>query len=412
MHSEVKKSKYSLPNLIDGSIHAKSDLDELWSEIHSNSPTFYTEKSKLNSCGFWNVTKIEDCRTVLADYENFTSEFGTLLNNLGNIDVAGGSQMAVTDPPMHSVYRKPLMKALNKSSIESWQPKTKELCTKLFEPIFDGEEVNLSQITAAFSTATASMILGLPDEDRDSLTNYTNMCIAPDDEKYIVDGCPNKTLKLGHRMLFTYFSEKINERKKHPGSDALSDLCNIRYNGEPLSIGSLVSNSYSLLLGANVTTPHVPATTILKIADTKVYDDWFENIDSIHRSAVEESFRWSSPASHFIRYATKELQIDGNTIQKGQPVAAWIAAANKDASLFENPLEFRLRRKPNDHIAFGFGPHLCVGHVLARQSIAIFMEQFIKLFTSIEVNHSKTKRLNSNFINGYKELLIKAKLRN
>jgi cytochrome P450 len=126
-------------------------------------------------------------------------------------------------------------------------------------------------------------------------------------------------------------------------------------------------------------------------------------------TAVEEALRLGSPVSHFMRYAVDDIEVRGTAIKAGQAVVVWLGAANRDPMAFPDPEDFDLRRKPNKHLAFGIGPHYCVGHTVARVTLRILFNELLSRFTGF-APAGEAMRLHSNFISGYKHLPITAKL--
>jgi cytochrome P450 len=101
---------------------------------------------------------------------------------------------------------------------------------------------------------------------------------------------------------------------------------------------------------------------------------------------VEEAIRWASPVKHFLRHAVEDYEIRGQKIKKGDLVYLAYVSGNRDEEVFESPFEFRLDRKPNPHIGFTTGPHICSGQHLARLELRVFWEEMLKRLESVELN--------------------------
>jgi hypothetical protein len=115
-------------------------------------------------------------------------------------------------------------------------------------------------------------------------------------------------------------------------------------------------------------------------------------------SAIEEMLRWVSPVNVFRRTATRDVELGGQTIREGDKVALFYASANRDDSVFDEPDRFDITRTPNDHLAFGIGPHFCLGANLARLEIRVMFEEILRRLPDIELD-GKPERLRSYFIN-------------
>ncbi len=210
-----------------------------------------------------------------------------------------------------------------------------------------------------------------------------------------------------HREIFAYFQDVVTQRQRHLGDDLISLLLTIELEDiQRLSAGEVISNCYSLLLGANVTTPHVPSAALLNLIETDAYSDWADHPELIG-SGMEEALRWASPANHFMRYTRHDIELHGVKIKAGEPVVAWLGSANRDEDVFQDPYRFNIRRKPNRHVAFGIEPHYCVGHTVARLSLHILFEELFQTFENFELA-GPVEHLCSNFIAGIKHLPLRA----
>jgi cytochrome P450 len=200
----------------------------------------------------------------------------------------------------------------------------------------------------------------------------------------------------------------MRHRRENLGDDLLSVLISTRFEGRLMSASEIVANCYSLLLGANVTTPHAPTFVMAEFTGSDVLAEWAAHPE-VNGTAYEEALRWASPVNHILRYATTDTEVRGTRIAAGEAVVVWLGAANRDEEVFEDSHTFDIRRKPNKHLAFGIGPHYCVGHSVARVTISIF-EELLGRYEEYQPA-GKPERLISNFASGYKHVPITARRR-
>jgi len=123
-------------------------------------------------------------------------------------------------------------------------------------------------------------------------------------------------------------------------------------------------------------------------------------------SATEEIIRWASPIYQFRRTATEDVTMHGRTIRAGDKVTLWYISANFDEAAIPDPHTFDIRRRPNDHLSFGRGPHMCLGLALARLQVRITFEELLPYLARMEIS-GPVERLRSNFIHGVKHLPVK-----
>jgi cytochrome P450 len=356
--------------------------------------------------GFWSVVRYADVDRVLRDAGTFTSERGTLLTVLGMEDPAGGRQLAATDPPRHTSMRAQLQRALAIRAIEQQRDLITRHVREAIAPLADGGVFDFAQAMLALPVAIAGEAMGLPRADWPWLGSLLHTSIAADDPDYRTQGGTQATLDAAHRELFAYFQDVYMQRRRHLGEDLVSVLIGTEVDGRTMSPGEIMSNCYSVLLGAVVTTPHAPNYVMTEHIGDGLLEAWAADLTATP-TAVEEALRLSSPASHFMRYAVKDVEIRGVPISAGTAVVSWLGAANRDGTVFPDPERFDRHRKPNKHLAFGIGPHYCVGHSVARVTLRILFTELLTRFTGF-APAGEPIRLHSNVISGYKRLPITA----
>lgn len=388
-------------DLVDSAVHAKGDPHAIWHAMREHEPVHWQQVDQQR--GYWSATTYEDVARVLRDHSVFTSEHGTLLNLLGKKDPASGKQLPATDPPRHTKMRSPVQRALNSRILERHRALIRAEIKYLFGDIVDGEPFDFAELTGKLPMAVTGTLMGLDRADWPQLTHLTSQAIAPDDPEYVLPEGGSATLRRAHRELFATFEESLNRRRGEGGGDLIDVLRTMDFeDGRKLRAGEIVSNCYSLLLGANVTTPHVPNSAIIELMADGKYADWAGHPELLV-SGINEALRWSSPASHFMRHAKRDIRLSGTTIREGEPVVAWLGSANRDRNVFPDPYTFDIRRNPTKHLAFGVGPHFCVGHAVARITLQEFFEELFIQFEGF-TPAGEPEHLHSNFIAGLKHL--------
>ncbi|SFW72940.1 cytochrome P450 [Amycolatopsis australiensis] len=394
-------------DFIDSTLYGDGEPHAIWHAMRQRDPLRW--QAVGDELGFWSVTKMADADLVLRDHTKFTSQRGTMLFLLGKDDPARGRQMAATDPPRHTRMRVPLQRALAPKAIERYRDAIREEVRRVLAPALTGEPYDFAANMMVMPMATAGRIMDLPREDWPRLTRLTAMSIAPDDPEFAGEGGAQATLEAAHRELFAYFHDIVRARRRNLGDDLISLLLTMDVEGSPIEVGAVLANCYSLLLGANITTPFVPIAALDHLIGTPQLRDWMNDPDAL-TLGVDEAVRWASPANHFMRYAIDDVEIRGKQISAGDAVVVWLGAANRDEEYFDDPFTFDYRRKPNKHIAFGIGPHYCVGHSVARLSLRTLFEELFTTFEDFEPA-GEVQHLRSNFVAGIKHMPIVARVR-
>ncbi|MFI1868760.1 cytochrome P450 [Streptomyces jumonjinensis] len=392
--------------LIDPDLYGGDGAHEIWRQLRRHAPV---SRQPVGDIGYWSVVGHADAGRVLRDHDAFTSEQGTLLNLLGKGDPAGGRQMAVTDPPKHSRLRSPLQQALSIKAVDDDREDIRRVVAELLGPLADGGPFDFAAAMSAMPMAVIGTMMALPEQDWPRLVRLTYACIAADDPEFQLGAGPQVTLVTAHRELFAYFQDIVTSRRRSPGDDLISVLLTMELDGRRLSPGEIVSNCYSLLLGATVTTAQPPCAAVAELAGTPVLDDWAAHPELL-TSGVEESLRWASPTQHFMRHTTRDVEIRGVPIPAGDAVVVWLGSANRDETVFAAPDVFDIRRRPNKHIAFGVGAHYCIGHTVARVTLRVLFEELLSRFTEVELAGTP-RRIRSNIIAGFSRLPITARVR-
>ncbi|MCJ1681151.1 cytochrome P450 [Streptomyces sp. APSN-46.1] len=394
-------------DLFDPGLYADGDPHPIWKVMRERAPVHH--QVLPDGRAFWSVTRYEDACRVLDDHEYFTSERGTLLLALDVGDPAGGKMMAATDPPRHAAMRDPLARALSPKGLAARQQQLRAAVHGMLAPALTQDRWDLATAAAEFPMAFTGAIMGIPERDWPRLTRCTTMAVAPDDTEFM-EGDAATTLMSVHHELFGYFADEIRERAGDPPDDLIGFLMTMNAGGEQLDVQELVYNCYSLLLGANVTTPHVLTAMMLALIEDPDSLRRMAETPSLLSSGVEEGLRWSSPANHFMRYAVRDVTLSGQHIPAGSAVAVWLGSANRDEAVFDDPYRFDIARSGNRHLAFGYGNHYCVGASLARITLRMIVREMLDLFESIELD-GPVEHLRSNFVAGIKHMPIRTRLR-
>lgn len=394
-------------DLVDPTLYAEGNAYDVWRQLRDVDGLSWRQVDE--SRGFWSAVRFSDADFVLRNHAMFTSERGTLIDLLGTDDPAGGTQLAVTDPPRHTEMQTRLKKALAIKAVDRQRETIRAKVRGLIEPLGDGGTFDFAEAMLAMPMSVTGTMMGLPEADWEWLTRVNTTCIAPDDPDYRSPESRGITLAVAHHELFGYFQDLVRHRRDHLAGDLISVLITTQFEGRHMSLGEIVSNCYSLLLGANVTTPHSPNFVMAEFTETGILADWAAH-PKVGLTGVEEALRWASPVNHFLRYATTDVELSGTPIAEGDAVVVWLGAANRDEREFPDASTFDIRRKPNKHLAFGAGPHYCVGHSVARVTLRILFEELLARFEDFRLA-GQPERLVSNFVSGYKHVPITARRR-
>lgn len=392
-------------DLFDLDLYTSGDPHPIWDVMRAKAPLH--RQVLPDGREFWSVTRYEDVRRVLSDHKEFTSERGTVPTHLGEDDAAAGVLMTSTDPPRHTEVRRPLGSKLTARAVKSWEDRIRGTIVRFLEPALDGEVFDLAEKALLLPAMVTGPLLGIPEKDWEELVQLTAMVTAPSDPHFLV-GNEAATLAISHHELVTYVREWVRTRRATGGEDdsLLQHLMSVRPGGAPLTDEEIALDGYSILLGANVTTPHTVSGTVQALIERPEQFEKAQADPSLVPNLVEEGLRWTSAACNFMRYAVNDTRIGGGTIPARGAVVAWIGSANRDESQFPDPHQFDITRSnAKRQAAFGFGPHFCIGAPLARMTLRVFFEELLQRFGSIDLA-GEPQHLRSYFIAGMTHLPI------
>jgi cytochrome P450 len=392
-------------DLFDLDLYTEGDPHAVWDAMRAEAPLH--RQVLPDGRVFWSVTRYDDVCRVLGTHQEFTSERGTVVTHLGEDDVAAGTLMTSTDPPRHTQVRRAIGTKLTARAVAGWQDPIRRAIVRFLEPALDGGTWDLAEQAHRLPMIVAGPLLGIPERDWDELVQLTAMVTAPSDPHFRC-GSRAATLAISHHELVSYVTDWVRRRRRATAVEdgtLLDHLMSVRAGDAPLSDEEIALDGYSILLGANVTTPHTVSGTVLALVERPEQFEKAQADPALVPALVEEGLRWTSAACNFMRYAAVDARIGGGTVPAGDAVVAWIGSANRDASRFDDPHAFDITRRENRHVAFGFGPHYCIGAALARTTARIFFEELLERADAIDLA-GEPQHLRSYFIAGMTHLPI------
>ncbi|MFE5328097.1 cytochrome P450 [Embleya sp. NPDC056575] len=354
---------------------------------------------------FWSVTRYDDVVRVLKDARRFSSEHGTILDVTGG-DSAGGRTINLMDRPRHTAVRTPAFHTMTTNILAQRTERIREHVLRIIEPLEAGGEHDFARTMFDLPMAAVGEILGIPRQYWADIPHWTMAGVAPDDPEF-AKGRTDRTLREAHHDLFAMFSELIADRRREPRDDLVTRLAHVEIDGAPMDDSLVLLNCYSFVMGATTTTPHTGTHMLLALIERPEVWRRIQENPQCAAAAVQEALRWSTPTNHLMRRTLTEVEIAGTRIDAGELVVAWVASANRDERVFPDPYSFLVDRTPNPHIAFGIGPHYCVGGPAARVALTVLLEELVRRFDRFE-SAGDPVHLRSNFINGLTRLPITA----
>jgi cholest-4-en-3-one 26-monooxygenase len=356
--------------------------------------------------GFWAVTKYEDVRHISRSPRLFSSwQGGTNIHDLSDENLPRIQAIMLNmDPPQHVKYRRLVQKGFTPRLVADQEPKIRDLARRIVDRVAaKGECDVVTEIASELPMEVICEMVGVAQQDRQRIYELSNLLIGFDDPEY--QTMPDQGQHASIEM-FTYASKLAREKLENPPDDLASALVHGAVDGEKLS--ELDYNMFFLLLAVagNETTRNMTSHGIRLLME---HPDERRKVTSdlgLVPSATEEILRYNPPVMYFRRTATRDTELRGQKIRKGDKVVIYYPSANRDEEAFPESDRFDVTRSPNNHLAFGIGEHFCLGANLARLELQIIFEEVLRRLPDMELAGS-IRLLHSNFIDGVKEMRVR-----
>jgi cholest-4-en-3-one 26-monooxygenase len=354
--------------------------------------------------GFWAVTRHEDLVAVSRDPQTFSSGVGTaLLMDLPPEDLLFMQQQMIhMDDPAHARLRSIVSAGFTPRMIRALEQHVFELAQGIVDRVASKGECDfVTEVAAELPLLVLAELLGVPVDDRWKLFDWSNRLIGLEDPEY---GSPEDA-RMALVEMFVYARELADQKRSAPTDDIVSALVTAEVDGERLTDVDFNMFFFLLVIAGNETTRNSISGGMHALSTHPDQRQRLLDDPSLLPTAVDEMLRWVTPVIQFRRTATRPTELAGVPIAEGDRVVMYYASANRDERVFADAGTFDVGRTPNNHVAFGFGPHFCLGASLARLEMRAIFEQLLTRLPDIDVV-APPERLRSNFINGIKHLPV------
>ena len=206
--------------------------------------------------------------------------------------------------------------------------------------------------------------------------------------------------------MFAYADDLAAHKRRHPADDVMSALVHAEIDGENLAGDELKMFFFLLVIAGTDTTRSALPGGVLALAEHPDAYRRLRDDRALLGPAIEEMLRWHPPVLSFRRTATRDVELAGTPIRAGDKVVVYHVSAHYDEREFPDPFRFDVAREPNRHLAFGHGPHKCLGAHFARLQMEVFFAEFLERLPLVAVD-GPVRRLTSNFINGINHLPLR-----
>jgi cytochrome P450 len=273
----------------------------------------------------------------------------------------------------------------------------------------------VADVSLGYPLRVIMEILGIPESDEPRMSQLTQELFGVQDTELKRQNAMGDPLQQAEQLQAVvmdfndYFSRISADRRAHPRDDLATAIANGKIDGVPINDFEALCYYMLVATAGHDTTSSSTAGGIWAMCESPAEFQKVKADPSIIPLMVDEAMRWVTPVKHFMRSASVDTEIRGQPISAGDWMMLCYLSGNRDEDVFENPFQFRADRRPNKHIAFGFGAHVCLGQHLARLEMRIFFEELLPRLEWIELD-GQPKRSEATFVNGPKSLPVRYSL--
>jgi cholest-4-en-3-one 26-monooxygenase len=392
-------------DIFDPDVYVQGVPHEAFRVLRAESPVSF-QAEPPDGRGFWAVTKYQDVVNISKDPHTFSSyRGGTNIWDYppDSLDIVR-MMMLNMDPPQHTKFRRLASTGFTPRMIARMDEYVRRAAREAIDNVIEAGSCDfVHKIAAELPLVVIADIMGVPQEDRHLVFDWSNRLIGFDDPEFqtsMEDG------QFAAQELWAYANQLAEERKGKDGKDLVTVLINAEIEGERLD--EMEFDAFFLLLSVagNETTRNLISGGMLALLENPAQRDRLLADRALLPSGVEEMLRWVTPVNHFRRTATKDVVLRDQQIKENDKVVMFYCSANRDEDAFADPMVFDVGRTPNEHLAFGIGQHSCLGLNLARLEIGIIFEEILRRMPDIALD-GPVRRLRSNFINGVKSMPVR-----
>jgi len=355
--------------------------------------------------GVYALTRFTDVEAALRDHETFRSGAGPAPMPMpsGGLETGMLPLLAATDPPHHDQLRGLVNRAFTPRRIAASEMRIRGFAERLVADLPDGEFDLVPALSVPLPVAVIAEILGVDPSHQDDFRRWSDATVG------LMDRPPEPAMIQASAELIGFFRVLLEERRKKPQDDMISDLLRAEIDGRNLTEAELDAFFIMLLVAGNETTTNWISNQLNILAQRPDLWKACREDRSLVPLALEETLRFDAPVQNLGREATRDVDVRGVTIPSGSRVIVSFGAANRDPELFDEPDAYRLDRGDYRHLAFGQGRHFCLGAGLARMEGRIALEALLDRFEQIEPGTAQSQRLHSTVIRGFDALPLKGR---
>lgn len=409
--------------IIDPSAYADGRIHGAFAQLRREAPLSVVRADGYDP--FWAVTRHADIMEVERRSADFSSGDGpvTLMSREAVARAAatgfqGPRTLVQLDGAEHLALRQLTQGWFMPQNLRKLEARIREIARASIDRMaaLGGECDFAREIALYYPLRVIMEILGVPEADEPLMLKLAQEMFAAEDKELNRSGAEVDSaaaldgIRAAVMEFVGYFSQMIQDRRATPRDDLASVIANGELGGQPLGLPEAIGYYMITATAGHDTTSHTTSTGLWTLAERPELLRALKVDPSLIPAHVDESVRWATAVKHFMRTATADVEVAGQKIAKGDWLMLCYASGNRDEAVFERPFEFDIHRAPNRHIAFGYGPHVCIGQHLGKMEMRIFWEELLPRLERLELAGAPQLTA-ATFVSGPKHVPIHYELR-
>jgi len=407
--------------LVDPAAYADHRIHDSYRWLRANNPLGIARSESFDP--FWVVTKHAHILSISRQNELFhnADRPTTLMSRTFEErirKITGGPNLVRSlvqmDAPDHPKYRALTQGWFMPANLGKFEARVREIARATVQRMLDkrGACDFVADVALGYPLHVIMEILGVPEADEPRMLKLTQELFGPQDPD---TARSREALSAEHLSMMieavvadfsAYFRGITEDRRRNPRDDLATVIANAKIGGDYMPEHDVTSYYMIVATAGHDTTSSSTAGAIWALAQDPAEFAKVKANPGLIPGLVDEAIRWMTPVKHFMRSATADTELGGRRIARGDWLMLCYASGNRDEEVFEDPYRFRSDRKPNRHVAFGYGAHLCLGQYLAKLEMRILFEELLPRLKSLSLD-GEVKMTQAYFVNGPKKLPIR-----
>jgi cytochrome P450 len=351
--------------------------------------------------GFWVASRFDDVFAAALDTTTFSSAQGLTFGEDEILKLGLKPTLVMMDRPQHSTFRRLISRGFTPRKVAELEPAVRQFVRARVGALAKAGTADFVEVLAGpLPSFVVATYLGVPEDDRERFGSWSDAIVQAN-----ATGTTVREAGEAVAGLYAYFTELIEERRHHPGPDMLSDLVAAEVDGQPLHLDEILGYCFVMIAGGNDTASGLLAGMAIALT---AHSDQRRRLladPELHRGAVEELLRLTSPVQGLSRTTTREVELHGKAIPSASKVHLLYGSANRDPREFGPTVDdFDVGRRFRRMLSFGNGPHHCIGAAAARLQGLVVLEELLRALPEFAVDEEAGRLAPGPFVRRYQSL--------